>query len=232
MICPVWGCHAFASRINLAVAANFYDTAVTLQKLYEQEYPHILQLITGSTGRLRHQIAQGAPYHVFFAADDEPLPGCQCFTYAIGRLVILAEKPEAFERIKLNIGHDDRMIAMAKPELAPYGRAAAQVLQSFGYRLSRQRLLLANNVSQVLQFSRQSANIYSFLSLAQVQARNIERELYAIVPASLHSPIRQNLCVSEQGSRLKAVYSFIHFIRGGQSIDLIRKSGYEVPKHD
>ncbi|MFM6923401.1 MAG: molybdate ABC transporter substrate-binding protein, partial [Polynucleobacter victoriensis] len=92
------------------------------------------RIIYGASGNLTRQIQQGAPFNLFVSADENfPLAlSKEGFTvdegkvYAIGRLAMIANKGKG---IKLSLKEDDlrkimtsaNKIALAKPDLAPYG---------------------------------------------------------------------------------------------------------------
>lgn len=60
--------------IHIAVAANFKATLQSLTNGFLQQYPNKndidLRIISGSTGTLYAQILHGAPFDIFFAADN------------------------------------------------------------------------------------------------------------------------------------------------------------------
>jgi len=91
-----------AETLRVAVASNFFNTMQVLAAGFEKEFGHRLILSSGSTGRHYAQIKNGAPFDVFFSADisrpkllEEQLiakKGSR-FTYAVGRLALIALRP-------------------------------------------------------------------------------------------------------------------------------------------
>jgi molybdate transport system substrate-binding protein len=104
-----------AQVIKVAVASNFLSTANILKPLFEADMAkkdiygnkvsgqsHTLQIISGSTGQLSHQILSGAPFDVFLSANKTHarmvkeqlnISDDQFFKYAQGSLVLVTSKP-------------------------------------------------------------------------------------------------------------------------------------------
>ena len=91
------GARARADEVAVAVAANFLEPLKAMVEPFAKASGHRLEPRPGSTGELYAQIASGAPYDVFLAADAERpekleqegrgVAGTR-FTYAIGKLVL------------------------------------------------------------------------------------------------------------------------------------------------
>ena len=60
-----------AEEILVAVAANFMTPMQKIAAQFERETGHRATLTSGSTGKLYAQIRNGAPFEIFFSADDE-----------------------------------------------------------------------------------------------------------------------------------------------------------------
>ena len=139
----VFSAPAHAEETRAAVASNFLSTFRILVSGFGQTTNHQIVIISGSSGKLYAQIQHGAPFDLFFSADQHR-PGLlekegtaikgSRFPYALGRLTLWS--PEA------NFIHTDGKtaltqqsfahLAIANPKTAPYGRAAEQTLRSLG----------------------------------------------------------------------------------------------------
>ncbi|MCW5560108.1 MAG: molybdate ABC transporter substrate-binding protein, partial [Verrucomicrobiae bacterium] len=92
----------FAEQVQVAVAANFVPAFKDIATAFEKVSGHTVQTTAGSSGRFYAQIKNGAPFEVFFSADDERpklleeeglcVKGSR-FTYAVGRLVLWSQDP-------------------------------------------------------------------------------------------------------------------------------------------
>src|SRR5690606_14545796 len=117
---------------------NFSATMSALIERFEELTEHTAIASSGSTGSHYAQIRNGAPFDAFFAADDErprlleeeglAVPGSR-FLYAVGRLALWSPRPDYVDedgRV-LETG-SFRFLAIANPDVAPYGAASRDVL--------------------------------------------------------------------------------------------------------
>ena len=126
----------------VAVASNFASTANKLVNVFEKETNYRIKLAIGSTGKHFAQIQNGAPYDAFLAADKERPKILEQtdlaqtdsrFTYAHGRLTLWSPQSDLVDS-NGNILFSDmfKHLAIANPRLAPYGRAAEELLLQRG----------------------------------------------------------------------------------------------------
>ncbi len=124
----------YAEAVHVAVAANFSVPLKEIAKAFQMETGHEALVSVGSTGKLYTQIANGAPFDVFLAADQKrprlaeenglAVMGSR-FTYAMGKLALYpASSPDVLTQ------GDLVRLAVANPKTAPYGQAAVETLQS------------------------------------------------------------------------------------------------------
>ena len=196
---------------------------------------HEALLSFGSSGQLYAQVTQGAPFDVFLAADrsyprrsvtDGHGVADSVFTYATGRLVLFSADPARVTgRASLEEGEFTRL-AIANPDLAPYGAAAVEVLEALGLadRL-RSRLVRGNNVAQTYQFVVTGNAELGFAALAQVIGH--EHGSRWIVPSELHSPIAQDAVLLARAADSEAASAFLAFLRGGAAAAVLERYGYE-----
>jgi molybdate transport system substrate-binding protein len=205
-----------AVELKVAVAANFQIPAETIKKLFEAEYPYKIILIAGSSGKHFAQITNGAPFDIFFSADPSYINKLEELKltdegsrsqYAKGRLALVFAANKNFESEKLKKLHIENKLftpeefkklvfthlAIANPDLAPYGRAAKETLEKIGnYQTIKNRLVIGENIQQTQQFMISGNAELGFLSLAQVVSRG---EFYLLVPENLYSPIVQEVVI-------------------------------------
>ena len=224
-----------ADEVRVAVAANFALAAREIGELFAEATGHEALLSFGSSGQLYAQITQGAPFDVFLAADrsyprraveDGHAVADSLFTYATGRLVLFSADPgRVAGRVSLEEGEFTRL-AIANPELAPYGAAAVEVLTALGLadRL-RPRLVRGNNVAQTYQFVITGNAELGFVALAQVIAH--EHGSRWIVPRELHSPIAQDAVLLRRSADSAAAAAFLAFVRGPVAAAVLERYGYQ-----
>jgi molybdate transport system substrate-binding protein len=227
-----------ADSIQIATASNFRDAMSSLANNFELESGHELVLIFGSTGKHFAQIVHGAPFDAFFAADAErptrlekeglTIAGSR-FTYAGGQLVLW--KPAAgsvkLDEAVLQNGQF-RHLAIANPDLAPYGRAAAETLKSLGlWEALSDRLVRGENIGQTFQFVMSGNAELGFVAWAQLKsAPGLANNAIWLVPANLHQPIKQQAVLLNDKPAARA---FMQFVRSEAAAGIIREHGYTVP---
>ncbi len=133
---------AQAGEVHVAVAANFAAPMARIAESFTAATGHAVKLSSGATGKFYAQIVAGAPFELLLAADDETpkrlvdeghAVAASRFTYATGRLVLWSATP-GFVDAQGAVLASGRFahLAIANPKVAPYGRAAMEVLRARG----------------------------------------------------------------------------------------------------
>lgn len=227
-----------ADEIRVAAASNFRNTLSVLAGRYEQDSGHKVLLIFGSTGKHYAQVIHGAPFDAFFAADTErparleknglTVPGSR-FTYARGQLVLFrpGSHESPLDDTFLESGKF-RHLAIANPELAPYGRAAREVLESLGlWETLERRLVRGENISQTFQFVMSGNAEAGFIARSQLQPEaELSRNNHWLVPPDLHQPIDQQAVLLQD---TPAARDFMLYLQSDEAITVILDHGYLKP---
>jgi molybdate transport system substrate-binding protein len=229
------------NAFTVAVATNFLDTARDLETAFEAESGFDVTLSAGSTGQIYSQITNGAPYHVFLAADQArprrlvdagyAFQGMR-FTYATGRLVLWSPDSEA---IAVDGGEDIlragafNRLAIANPDLAPYGAAARQSLGELGLAgILEDKTVTGQNVGQAFALVASGNADLGLVAFSQVLSLPEDEQGSSwTVPQSLYDPIRQDAVLLMRGSDKDAAYAFMSFLRSGEAQAIMAEHGYE-----
>lgn len=231
---------AKAAEVQVAVAANFTATFEKIAAAFTVDTGHKAIASYGSTGKFYTQIKNGAPFEVLLSADDEtPLKlekeaetvaGSQ-FTYAVGKLVLWS----ATEGLVDNKGDVLKKgtfahLSIANPKLAPYGAAAVEVMTKLGVLESLQpKLVIGENIAQTFQFASTGNAEVGFIALAQVwKDGKLSKGSAWLVPANLHSPIRQNAVILKQGKDNEAALALLAYLKTSKARDIIKSYGYDL----
>jgi molybdate transport system substrate-binding protein len=234
--------------LTVAVATNFLEPLRRITLVYEKESGNRLRVVSGSTGGLYAKIRKGAPYDVFFAADQarpkqlaDEMFGAPTsrFTYAIGRLALwgkLVGSGETVGPTNLRAGAFDHL-AIANPALAPYGAATMQVLRALGVDAHIQnKLVYGQNIGQTYQFVATGGAAFGFVALSQLRSQTTPppKGAWWVVPDTLHTPIRQDVIAltgrSNVGrSNIDHARRFLTFLRTNRVRSMIQSLGYDVP---
>ena len=233
---------AKAGDALVAVAANFVPTVEQLVVAFEGKEDHTVRLAIGSTGKLFAQITNGAPFDLFLSADmkhpilledrERIVPGSR-FTYAIGKLVLLARPGRKFVESGPNMlsSSDVKRVAVANPDLAPYGQAALETVEDLGLSDTVQsKLIIAETVGQVHAFIQTSNVDVGFLALSQVIHGDPEAqgEIW-IVPPAHYSTILQGAVLLSRAEDNPAAIAFYEFLKGDKAREIIESFGYDFP---
>lgn len=225
---------ATAKMATVAVAANFTTTLEKLAARFEETSGHYIRIVSGSTGKLYTQITRGAPFDIFLAADAARPERLMAegrargvHTYAQGRLVLWSRKGDASEAL-LRGGTIDRL-AIANPDLAPYGVAAMEVLAHYDLTDdSRPALVMGENVGQAIAMLATGNVEYGLvpLSMRAVGAFTTTGTLWTI-PADAHAPIRQDAVLLTRGENNEAAIAFFAYLDTDAAREIIHADGYE-----
>ena len=151
------------------------------------------------------------------------------FTYAIGQLVLWSKQPGYVDAEgKVLQKSDWQHIAIANPKLAPYGLAAMQALDKLGLTAQvRPRIVQGENIGQTYQFAASGNAPLGFVALSQVMENGALREGSAwVVPANLHTPIRQDAIVLKPGQGNAAAAALMQYLRSDKARAVIQSYGY------
>jgi molybdate transport system substrate-binding protein len=122
-----------------------------------------------------------------------------------------------------------RFIAIAKPELAPYGQAAVETLQKLGMWDELQpKILYAENISQAKLYG--SSNNADVVFTAYSLLLN-DGGMVIPVEDHLHQPLNQELGIIASTRNLEAARKFVAFLLTGDGKDILRNSGYQIPQN-
>lgn len=232
--------NALAEQVQVAVAANFTAPLQAIASEFEKDTGHSVLASFGATGQLYAQIQHGAPFEVLLSADDSTpakldseglgVSGSR-FTYAIGSLVLWSAAPGYLDGSDAALkANQYRHLAIADPKTAPYGLAATQVLDKLGLTEAVQgKLVTGQSIAKALHFIATGNAELGFVALSQVyQDGQLSSGSAWIVPAELHSPIKQDALILKQGEHNPAAAAFIDYLKGGKAAAIIQSYGYTL----
>lgn len=230
-------------EVRAAVAANFKQTLERIGAAFTAKHGGRLILSSGATGQLYSQIVQGAPFEVFFSADREraeqlemqgfAIPGTRV-TYAVGKLVAWRPQQRWQGDLRQVLSSPQiRIVAIANPDIAPYGAAAQQVLKALGGTPAFQ-LVRGESLGQTYQFVASGHAQLGFVALSQIvesevdAGRPLRQEIHIIDPA-LYRPIEQQAVLLKRGERSALARQLLDFVRSAEGRSMIEAAGYDAP---
>jgi molybdate transport system substrate-binding protein len=237
---------AEAKTVHVAVAANFSKTMQSLVAEFEKKSDYEISLSFGSSGKFYAQIKQGAPYELFFSADQAKPEALQKeglvietsrFTYAIGRLALWSSRADFTHQIETKLKDGSfKKLAIANPKVAPYGAAALQVLDHLELiDATRTKWVRGANIAQTYQFVSSGNAELGFIALSQILAINkvqkVKEGSYWLVPDMMHSPIKQDVVLLRMAANSLGAKAFLNFIQTDKAQNIITQFGYLSPDH-
>jgi molybdate transport system substrate-binding protein len=227
-----------STELVVAAAANLTEAFAEIGPQFTRETGIRVVFSFGSTADLARQIENGAPFDVFASADTAHVdqlqgkglltPGTRAI-YAQGRLVMWLPPGSG---LKAKLVEDVtakgfERIAVAKPDVAPYGEATVESLRALGiWNQVEAKVVYAQNVSQAKQYAGTGNAEVAFIPLALVKPGE---GTYIEIDEKLHQPIDQALGIIKDSPRQAAARQFVTFLLSAHGQDLLSKSGYRKP---
>jgi molybdate transport system substrate-binding protein len=236
----LFGRDVCAESVTVAVASNFTSAMNDIVLEFEKNTAHQVKLVSGSSGKIFTQINNGAPFQVFFSADqDKPralekagliVPASR-FTYAIGTLVLWSNTADSttLNASILKHGRFDKL-AIANPRLSPYGAASVEVLHNLGiFDAVGTKLVMGENITQTYHFISTGNVELGFVARSQLMHNGQAKQGTAwAVPGDLHTPIHQDAVLLLSGRDSKAARELLNFVRGAKAKSIIEAHGYQT----
>ena len=229
-------------KVRVAAAADLKFAMEELSAGFESKTGTQVDVTSGSSGNFFSQIQSGAPFDLFFSADMEYVkkldaaglaePGTLC-KYASGRIVIWApsnmEVDVARQGWKALLDARVQKIAIANPELAPYGRAAVSALQKAGiYEQVKNKLVYGENISQAAQFVKSGNAQAGILAHSLALSPGMKGGKVWEISAEMHPPIDQGAIVLRNAKGKTAALAFLHFVKSDGGRIILEKRGFTV----
>lgn len=233
-----------SQKITIAVASSLTPPFQKIEQVFEQQYPEIqFTMITASSGKLTAQILNGAPYDIFISADmhypkqvdeqhhakEKPLVLMQ------GRLVFWSKTKTTESRIAdLLTSNNVKTIAIAQPELAPYGQKAKNWLNEHHiYDRLSDKMVFGESINQVNQYIKSGAVEAAFTAISAMYAPSLKDVGYwlplEVATGDPHN-LDQGLVVLTNGeSDDKTIDLFLKFLNSPAARNIFSNFGYQLP---
>ncbi len=228
----------------VAAAASLRPALDEIATQYEKKTGVKPRITYGATGNLVQQIEKGAPFQILFAADDESvkklakesLTEGEPKMFARGQVALVAPNgsPVIVEPTLVGLTQAINMgkmahFAIANPDIAPYGRAAREVLQKAGLwdQLSG-KIVQGDNVGQAAQFTTTGAAEAGIIALSLALSPEMAPKIkFAVIPEAWHEPIDHGMALIKgagEGARAFAAY-----VTGPEGSAALGRNGFAVP---
>jgi molybdate transport system substrate-binding protein len=227
--------------LTVAAASSLRPALDPLVSNWTSEHPdRPVRIVYAASGTLYAQIEQNAPFDVFLSADTlytgrivESGRAHDVFHYATGELALwisssIGETVRSIEDLaEPSVGR----IAIANPDLAPYGAAAIEVLRREGVRDAlRDQIVFGANAGELAQMISSGAVDAALLPRSMASLPPIARRgRYQVVSAALHEPILHHGAILARGSANATAEEFVDFLLSDQGRDILKAAGFTAP---
>jgi molybdate transport system substrate-binding protein len=235
---------AFQGPPTVAAASDLQFALEAIAKAFTGETGERVTLVFGSSGNLARQAMNGAPFELFLSADeafvdmlaDSGHTRDRGTLYGIGRIVLFAPRgsalavDEQMNGLRALLARKQTIrFAIANPEHAPYGRAAEAALRARGlWDILQPTLVLGENISQTAQFATAGGAAGGILAYSLVLAPALkDRGTYALIPESLHPPLRQRMVLLERAGPVAE--RFYQYLQAPAARALFEQYGFALP---
>lgn len=227
-----------AQTIKVAAASNLRFVFEEIKTSYEAANPTAVIMVNyGSSGALLQQILNGAEFDLFMAADntcpaklkEQGAASGEIKTYALGKLVLWSNTINISKGLEVMAEPTVKRIAIAKPELAPYGDRAVECLKNTGLYLKvKDKIIFADNISQTAQFAQTGNAEVAFLSKSLTLSPEMKGSVYDLNP-KFFKPIEQTMVLVKTWKTNQQAAKFMKFVLSESCKPIFEKNGYIVP---
>ncbi len=240
--CSLFAGLTHAQATFVVVAANMKDAFTEIQNQFQKENKGELKVIYGSSGNFASQIMNGAPFHLFISADEQyPL---ELFkkgktinegtVYAIGKLALITNKGKgiALDGSKGKMADAIKKankIALAKPELAPYGGASVEYLKANNlWELANSKIVYADNIAMAAMFVTTGSADVGFTALSIAKSPALARQISSVELNDGYQPIKQRMVLIKNAT--PDAVRLYEFMQAPKAKEILRAHGYQIPR--
>src|SRR5262249_38611963 len=151
-----------AAPLYIAAAADLSPMQSVLSESIANATGIQVEFTFGSSGMLARQIENGAPFDLYLSANEQFAMALESrgkvqqgspAVYGLGRLGLWSKRRKASGLDDLRLAAVTH-IAIPNPALAPYGKAAQEMLKAKGlWTIVEPKVVYGENVLQTLQFA-------------------------------------------------------------------------------
>jgi molybdate transport system substrate-binding protein len=230
------------SSVTVSAAISLKDALDQLGREFERD--HLGAKITfnyGGSGTLQHQIEQGAPVDIFFAAAQKQMDALQSAGLVVvetrhdivaNDLVLIA--PSASEDIHTfqDLARSSvKTVALGEPETVPAGMYAQQTLEKLNlWDAVKKKAVYAKDVRQVLTYVATGDADAGLVYRTDAQTSPKIRTIFTAPPSS-HDPIVYPAAVLKSSKDQAAARAFLQFLETAHALEIFKTYGFNDPNN-
>lgn len=226
-----------AQSVKIAAASNLRFVLQDIKTKYSELNPKVnIYLNFGSSGTLFQQISNGAEYDIYMAADriyPDKLKARGMVigdlkTYAFGKLVIWSNTVNVSKGLEILADNSVVRIAIANPELAPYGERSLQCLKYYNmYEKLKDKIVYADNIAQAAQYARTGNAEVAFIALALAFSPEM-KGTYFVLDTKSYKPVDQAMVLLKSRQNNPEASKFMDFVLSAECKPIFEKYGFMV----
>jgi len=227
-----------AQTVKIAAAGNLRYILDEIKVNYSKINPKAnITVNLGASGGLFQQIVNGADFDIFMAADKtfpdklkaQGIVKGDVKTYAFGKLVIWSNTIDVSKGIDVILEQAVHKIAIAKPEVAPYGARAVECLKYYNYfDKVKDKIVYADNIAQAAQFAQTGNAEIGFLALALAMAPDMKGK-YFVLDTKSYKPVEQAMVLMKSWQANPEAAKFMKYVLSAACKPIFEKYGFIVP---
>lgn len=231
---------AWAADLTIAAASSSRPLLTELAEEFEQRQGASLRLVFGSSGKLATQIQHGAPYDLYFSADDNYIQHLQesgylsgeIITDGYGQLVLWSAKadllPDSVDKLS---EMKSVTLAIAQPRHAPFGKAAMRFLENHQLAEAvKDQLVYAENVAQAAQMAVSGAADMALVAFSVLPPDSRNERQMMILPLADKHLLKQSHAVLKRAGDKNLAKQFSQFTQREEFKPLKREHGLVTAK--
>jgi len=240
LVSIAWGVRAAPpeAKLTVAAAANLTDVFGEVGSAFRAKTGIEVVFSYAATAQLAQQIENGAPFDLFASADTEhidsliakhKLTGDSRAVYALGQLALWIPNGEqnGIRELKDLGAQKIHFIAVAQPELAPYGRAAVETMKNAHlWETLQPKVVYGNSISMAKQLASTGNADAAFTAYSLVLH---DRGTIVKVDPKLYHPIEQALAIVASAPQIEKAKQFRAFLLGPDGRTILARNGYLLP---
>ena len=233
-----------AQDLTVAAASDLQSAMEDITARFQKETGKTVKVIYGSSGNFLQQIQNGAPFDMFFSANQDYPKKLEAdglteadsfYKYATGKIVVWVPNES---KLDISTGLPSltnsavKKVAIANPAHAPYGKAAVAAMKSEDvYEKLAGRLVMGENISQTASFAQTGSVDAGIIALSLALSPNLkDKGRYAEIPIKDYPPIEQACVILKSSQHKDTAKAFLTFIKSSGVAELFRAYGFSVPQ--
>ena len=221
--------------LRVAVASNLAPPFKEITSTFNEKTGIQIETIIGSSGKLAAQILEGAPYDLFISADpayldtlyNKQMMASEPVLFMEGTLILWISDTSYIDKLEGLSNEKIERIAIPNPKIAPYGKAAKQLLNNLGiWEDVIKKLIYGESVSQTNQFIMTRAVQAGFTSKSSMLIEDIKSGDWIEIKDTIFDPIVHGIGILKPLNEQSR--SLLEFLKSENNVALFQKYGYKV----